>query len=186
MNLPTKPASEGNREKESQAKLLSREKLEPEAYRLVERLYAEHAKGLLRFGFRLTGNLDAAQDLLMETLQAAPRAVERFDRRSSMKTWLYRIALNKWREGQRSRARRQQLDLERARESYSPDLDLTIAIECEMENLSPLLLEAFVLVKIEGLRYREAADVLEVPVGTVQSRVHAACEQMRERLEGTL
>lgn len=57
-----------------------------------------------------------------------------------------------------------------------------ISMESELGNLSEPLLEAFLLVKMEGLKYREAAEILDVPVGTVQSRVHAACEAMRSRL----
>lgn len=119
----------------------------------------------------------------METIHAAPGAIKRFDRRSTVKTWLYRIALNKWREQRRTQQRRHDLDREHYAEPTKRDRDLVIAIESELSNLSEPLLEAFTLVKMEGLKYREVAEILDVPVGTVQSRVHAACEQMRERLK---
>ncbi|MBS1726965.1 MAG: RNA polymerase sigma factor [Armatimonadetes bacterium] len=162
------------------------ENLDAEDFALVARLYADHSENLLRFCFRLCGDADGAQDLLMETIHAAPGAVKRFSRRSSVKTWLYRIALNKWREGRRTLQRRQELDRAHAPKQPSRDRDLVIAIESELANLSEPLLEAFTLVKMEGLKYREAAKILDVPIGTVQSRVHSACEQMRERLQEVL
>ena len=164
----------------------AKKKLEAEDFALIARLYSEHAEGLLRFCFRLCGDADTAQDLSMETIHAAPAAIKRFDRRSTVKTWLYRIALNKWRESRRSQARRQELDSLQATAPPMPDRELAMAIEAELSNLSEPLLEAFMLVKMEGLKYREASAILEVPVGTVQSRVHAACEQMRERLQEAL
>lgn len=122
----------------------------------------------------------------METIHAAPEAIKRFDRRSTVKTWLYRIALNKWRESRRTKRRRDELDQGLITTSPKSDQALTLAIEAELATLSEPLLEAFALVKMEGLKYREAASILNVPVGTVQSRVHAACEHLRERLKEVL
>lgn len=122
----------------------------------------------------------------METIHAAPEAIKRFDRRSTVKTWLYRIALNKWRENRRTQRRRDELDQGLIVPHPEPDQALAIAIEAELTTLSEPLLEAFMLVKMEGLKYREAASILDVPVGTVQSRVHAACDQLRERLKEVL
>lgn len=122
----------------------------------------------------------------METIHAAPGAIKRFDRRSTVKTWLYRIALNKWRENRRTRRRREGLDQNLATLTPQPDQALTIAIESELNTLTEPLLEAFTLVKMEGLKYREAAEILNVPVGTVQSRVHAACDHLRDRLKEVL
>lgn len=162
------------------------EKLDAEDFALVTRLYADHADNLLRFCYRLCGDADLAQDLLMETIHAAPGAIKRFNRRSTVKTLLYRIALNKWKENRRTQMRRN--DLDRTHASSPPERDrvLSIAIESELSNLSEPLLEAFTLVKMEGLKYREAALILDVPIGTVQSRVHAACEHLRECLKEML
>lgn len=172
---------------ESSTKLrVCEEKLEAEDFALVARLYADHADNLLRFCYRLCGDADFAQDLLMETIHAAPGAIKRFDRRSTVKTWLYRIALNKWRENRRTRRRREGLDQNLATLTPQPDQALTIAIESELNTLTEPLLEAFTLVKMEGLKYREAAEILNVPVGTVQSRVHAACDHLRDRLKEVL
>lgn len=119
----------------------------------------------------------------METIHAAPGAIKRFDSRSTVKTWLFRIALNKWRDAKRTKVRREDLLIANAQIAPQKDHELALAIEVELNNLSEPLLEAFMLVKMEGLKYKEAALILDVPVGTVQSRVHSACEQMRERLQ---
>lgn len=127
-----------------------------------------------------------AQDLLMETLHDAPQSLRRFARRSTVKTFLYRIALNKWKEARRNQERRTEL----IRENYTPagerDLNLTLALEQAMATLPDVLREAFVLVRVEGLKYREAADLLDVPIGTIQSRVHSACELLRGQLQEEL
>jgi len=64
-----------------------------------------------------------------------------------------------------------------------PGLEQTItdslALSCALAALPPDLREAFLLVKAEGLKYREAAQVLEIPQGTVQFRVHQASRRLR-------
>lgn len=149
---------------------------------VIGRLYADHGHDLFRFCFRLSGDADRAEDLCMETLLAGPASLRRFQRRSSVRTWLFRMALNKWRERSRKDARLTQLHEDYEGCSPPPDGDLAIVVEQAMAKLSPVLLEAFVLVRLEGMRYREAAKILDIPIGTVQSRVHAATEVLRVAL----
>ena len=54
-----------------------------------------------------------------------------------------------------------------------------VTLTCALAALPPDLCEAFLMVKAEGLKYREAAQVLNIPQGTVQFRVHQACRRLR-------
>lgn len=136
---------------------------------------------IYRFCYRLSGSVPDAEDLTQEVFLAAFRGKDRFEGRSSVQTWLYRIALNCWRHATRS-PRVPTTMMEDAPQP-GPGLEQTItdslALSCALAALPPDLREAFLLVKAEGLKYREAAQVLEIPQGTVQFRVHQASRRLR-------
>lgn len=145
-----------------------------------EKLYSEYGEQIYRFCFRLSGRAADAEDLTQEVFLAAYQGLDHFAGRSSLATWLYRIALYRW---------------QRLRTQWQPDtatLDdaLTVAdqrndrthgltLEGALAALPDDLHDAFILVKVEGLKYREAAQVLEIPSGTIQWRVSQAMQRMR-------
>jgi RNA polymerase sigma-70 factor (ECF subfamily) len=150
-------------------------------------LYGEYADRIYRFSLRLTGGRAAdAEDLAQEVFVAAYQGLDRFEGRAAVLTWLYRIAVFRWR---RMRDRRGpeplSLDAGNAPEPASTRDDparaglARLSLEAALATLPDALREAFLLVKAEGLKYREAADVLGVPQGTVQSRVHDATARLR-------
>lgn len=156
-------------------------------------LVARYAEDLYTFFLRLIGNAAAADDLVQETFLQVHLAAATFDQSRTFKPWLYTIAANKGRDYIRARRRRPVRSLD----SVAPDLDgpspaarleahetpsseqldtqeqarLVRAIIAKMpEHLQFIL----VLGYYQKLPYAQIAEVLDIPVGTVKSRLHAA------------
>lgn len=138
-----------------------------------------YARGLLR-------DAEAADDLVQETLLRAFRGRRHFRRPDNLRAWLFTILLNIRRNELRALARRPRVipldDMlappgrDGAQESTA-ELRRVLAA---LDGLSDELREALLLVAVEGLTYRETAEVLAVPIGTVMSRLHRARERLRE------
>jgi RNA polymerase sigma-70 factor (ECF subfamily) len=150
-------------------------------------LYGEYGDRIYRFCYRLCGHTADAEDLTQEVFLAAYQGLDRFAGRSSVATWLSRIALYRW--GRLHGTRRLEtvpLEEEMVGAAAAPDPASAgvqrLSLENALLSLPNGLREAFLLVKAEGLKYREAALVLGVPQGTVQSRVHDAVVRLRALL----
>ena len=143
--------------------------------------YAEYGSRLYRFCYRLCGSKADAEDLTQEVFLAAFQGIERFESRASVATWLCRIAIYRHR---RLKNRGENLALDEM-----PDLadnkndEVTkIALESALTALPENLRIAFLLVKSEGFKYREAAEILAIPQGTIQYQVSEAITRLREML----
>jgi RNA polymerase sigma-70 factor, ECF subfamily len=150
---------------------------------------------LYRVALRLTGSPPEAEDLVQDTLVRAFRAFDRFDGRYP-RAWLLTILRNTRSNDLRKR-RPDLLDAEVAGQlpdgGRDGDRDAT-ASRAIAGQLAPQVRDAvaalsakhravLVLVDLDGLTYREAAEVLEVPEGTVMSRLHRARRRVRSQLE---
>ena len=149
----------------------------------VDAVYTAYGDAMYRVCVRLCGNQTIAEDLTQETFVAAYKNRARFEGRSSFGTWLYRIAMNCCRTHLRKNEPltvpliEERSSVGEATENDSIDL---IAVEGALNALHHEHREAILLVKIEGLKYREAAVILDVPQGTVQSRVFEGMRRLRE------
>jgi RNA polymerase sigma-70 factor, ECF subfamily len=155
----------------------------------LERLYDEYGHRIYRYCFRLCGDVTDAEDLAQEVILAAHRDLPRFQGRSSLSTWLYSVAFHRWlRIKEQRRLPTVPISQEAGLASSAPDpaaqIDRMVLDEA-IGRLSDPLREALILVKVEGLTSREAADVLQVPQGTVQWRVHEALKQLRACISST-
>ena len=124
-----------------------------------------------RFLRHLLGDEELAADVSQETFVRAYRALGRFRYQARFSTWLFQIARNAAIDEQRRNARRQRLQSAVARPRHTADASLGAELQAALASLSPPLREAFVLVEVFGLPYRDTADVLGIAVGTVKSRV---------------
>jgi len=138
-----------------------------------------HVPELLRFATRLCGSADAGEDLLQETYLQAWRSFHRFAAGTNCRAWLYKILLNTHANQKRKRARQPFLvDLDAAGESAllidapTPDALTARAVRAAFDRLPEHFRTLILLVDVEGLTYREAAEALNVPVGTVMSRLN--------------
>ncbi|MEM7096431.1 MAG: sigma-70 family RNA polymerase sigma factor [Actinomycetota bacterium] len=153
---------------------------------------------LMRVARSITGNPTDADDLVQDTLMRAYKSIDRFDGRYP-RAWLLTIMRN----AQINRVRRKRPELmrdpdvtlaivantdsdSRTPESAVVDVTFDAAIEQSLADLSPQFREAIHLVDIDGLSYNEAAAVLDVPVGTVMSRLHRGRKQIRNDLANSV
>lgn len=122
---------------------------------------------------------------MAEVFLAAYAGRERFEGRSAVSTWLYRIAVHQWNRMRRSR--RQTVRWDDVPEPSVRETGIaSVALEQALRELPEPLAQAFVLVKCEQLCYREAAEVLGIPQGTIQFRVHEASQRLRKTLSDAL
>lgn len=146
---------------------------------------------VLRLCGRLLPHREDAEEACQDALLAVARGIGRFEGRSSFHTWLYRLTANRARSTYRTLRRRWQVEAGGVPLPDPPDprrtsvvagtrLDLLDALDA----VRPEAAEALTLRDLLGLSYPEIATLLDVPEGTVKSRVHQARRQVRERLTG--
>jgi RNA polymerase sigma-70 factor (ECF subfamily) len=173
---------------------------EPAAFR---RLVELNSANVYNVALKLLGDEEEAEDVLQETFLSAFQAIDRFEGRSSLSTWLYRIAYNA--SLMRLRKRRQMttfsLDMPPDQEnepaegvsrhlvdwSTVPD-DQLLTAEAHQEmdraiaELPETLRSTFILRDIQGLSGAETAEVLGITVQAVKNRLHRARLRLRDRL----
>lgn len=156
-----------------------------------------HLDTLYRGALRLTRDPDRAQDLVQDTYVRALRYQHSYQRGTNMKAWLFAIMRNLfWDRFKGGRPEDLSLDddtgdftlYDRLKdESAIPEdqvLNQLAAAEvvAAVDKLSPLHREVVLLVDVEGMAYKDAADVMGVPIGTVMSRLHRARQQLQRHL----
>ncbi len=149
---------------------------------LAEKLFKEHGSAIFRFALRLSGNRAIAEDITSDTILVALEKVQRNEDIDLTRNYLFGITLNKWRRTRRSPTQ----SISDMVAADATNLDQLLDLERAFRTLPRALQEAFVLVKAEGLTSKEAAGILKIPQGTVQSRVHDAVHHMRNVLHEPL
>jgi RNA polymerase sigma-70 factor (ECF subfamily) len=137
-----------------------------------------HVPELLRVATRLCGNASAGEDLVQDTFLQAWRSFHRFETGTNCRAWLYKILLFTYSTQRRKRARQPFLvdidttaDAALLVEPPTPDMLTVEAVRAAFDGLPDLFRTLVLLVDVEGLTYREAADAVDVPIGTVMSRL---------------
>jgi RNA polymerase sigma-70 factor (ECF subfamily) len=158
-------------------------------------LVDRHSQRMFRLAVSLVGSAADAEDVLQETFTGAFRGMGRFEGRSSVKTWLTRILVTQAARWRRDRKRRSADSMDAAPEGASgrfgiaggeAGVEQRIDLAAALKQLSPEHREVVVLREYEQLAYDEIAQVLGVPRGTVESRLHRARLELREKLKAYL
>lgn len=152
---------------------------------------------------RMTRNPADAEDLVQETYLRAYRGFEGFREGTNLKAWLYKILTNTYINAYRAKKRRpDQVDLDEVEDFYLfrrlgglEAADATRTTETEvldaipdsevkdaLESLPEQFRMAVILADIEGFSYKEIAEILDVPIGTVMSRIHRGRKQLQKKL----
>lgn len=165
----------------------------PSAFSVLVKRYTDR---VYRVVAAIVGDSAAADDTVQETFFRAYVGLASFSRRAQFRTWLYRIALNEAYRTRRSRTRlRERPFSQLGEESMRPVLERVATADAEsgedprrrvlllLESLPREYREAMVLRHVDGLSYREIAEVLGTTAGTVGSWLHRARETLRERVE---
>jgi RNA polymerase sigma factor (sigma-70 family) len=156
-----------------------------------EEVARDHGRFLYTVAYRLTGNHDDAQDLVQEVLLRVRKGLETY-RPGSLEGWLSRITTNTFLDETRRRKRRPVDLLPEEPDRVvppSPAADVALAAEALPDEIQSALRRlpqeyraAVVLCDVVGLSYQEIGDSLDVPVGTVRSRIHRGRALLREAL----
>ena len=163
-----------------------------------------HLDAVYRFAFRLAGSAADAEDLVQETFLRAYRAWHRFETGTRAKSWLFTICRNAFLRQRQHDHRRHEVMQQAVRSNggseisaetvlfmpaYQQDPEGTFFFSVidqkilEMiEGIPPEFADAVLLSDLEGLSYAEIAELLEIPVGTVKSRLYRGRRLLQEKL----
>ncbi len=145
---------------------------------------------LRKFASKLTRNNSEADDLLQSTLLRALEKADYFETGTDLFKWSSKIMYNIFVTDYRRKVKFEtQYDPESHIENRSVEPDQQVKLEVKalakaMEQMSPEHREILVLVCVKGMQYQEVADMLEIPVGTVRSRLSRARNQLIVMMEG--
>jgi RNA polymerase sigma-70 factor (ECF subfamily) len=142
---------------------------------------------LRRFARSITYHREDADDLVQIAVERALTRAEQWQPGTRLDSWMFRIVKNAWIDEVRSRTRRDQLfapeeEGEHVGDDYAAAHQQRMAIEKAMSLLSEDHRMVIGLVLVDGLPYKEAAEVLEIPMGTLTSRLARARDALQELL----
>jgi len=158
-----------------------------------ETLVRRHEKKIFNLLYRWLGDYDDAAEVAQEVFLAAFRAIKRFRGDSSFATWLYRIGVNHAKNRQKSLqvARQRQQAREVSDAPSDPASDPAEGVEQRerhdlvQRGLNELDADDALLIllhDLQGVRYEEISETLDIPLGTVKSRLHRARQALRAKL----
>lgn len=153
-----------------------------------------HAHGVMNVIYRMCGDTQIAEDAAQEAFLQAWLHLASFRPGASPRNWLYRIGINAATDILRRQKRILPGDLDELElkdpqpepEAWLSQAEQTALVQRAVLSLPEASRAVLVLREYEGLSYREIADALEIPVGTVMSRLNYARKMLKERLEQTL
>jgi RNA polymerase sigma-70 factor, ECF subfamily len=145
-----------------------------------------------RFAVALTGDIDEADDLVQEACVRALTRREQWQPGTRLDSWMYRIVQNVWLDCLRAKKiRGEQVDVDTAPAIMGSDGRQVVETRLTLNTVSAALAHLpdeqrilIALVCIDGLTYKEAAEITATPIGTVMSRLARARRELHARLEG--
>jgi len=168
---------------------------------LFTKLVRRYERELYNYLRRYLGDAVMAEDAFQATFLQIHLKADQFQKGRKFRPWLYTIATNQAIDATRRNKRHRLVSLDRRRQADSDDLgkliDLLASdeqgpqdslargereqwVRDSLDDLPDSLRQTVELVYFQGLKYREAADALEIPVGTVKSRLHSALLKLNE------
>jgi RNA polymerase sigma-70 factor (ECF subfamily) len=153
----------------------------------IEALVEAHYAALYRYGYRLSGSCQEAEDLTQETFCLAQAKLEQLRDASCAKSWLFTILRNAYLHRLRSSKKVKQVSLDDVAEVMDRVPEPLAAVDSpQLQKALDELPEAFravvILFYFEEFSYRDIAEQMELPIGTVMSRLARAKSFLRQRL----
>ncbi len=150
---------------------------------------------MYNFAFRLTCDADDAKDLVQETYLKAFRFINSFQQGTNAKAWLFVILKNNFINDFRKKSKKPaKVDYQEVETFYNFEVPITPDLRVEplkligdevsnaLNSLTVDFRTVITLCDLEGLTYEEMAKILDIPIGTVRSRLHRARNLLKERL----
>jgi RNA polymerase sigma-70 factor (ECF subfamily) len=171
--------------------------------RMFEELVHRYERELYSYLRRYLGNAEMAEDTFQQTFLQVHLKCDQYEPGRKVRPWLYTVATNQAIDAQRRNRRHRMVSLDRRLGSEDADAGTLVEmlaqeeagpadalqateqqehVRQQIDQLPEQLRQVIHLVYYQGLKYREAADVLSIPVGTVKSRLHAAIQKLNEPL----
>jgi len=170
-----------------------------EKEKVFETEFLPHIESMYNFAYRLTYDEDDSKDLVQETYLKAYRFIESFQKGTNGKAWLFRILKNSFINDFRKRSKEpSKVDYQEVESFYnSEEVDQRITTDLRVETVRDMIGDeisnalnsldvdfrtVIILCDLEGFKYDEMAKILDIPIGTVRSRLHRARNLLNEKL----
>ena len=172
---------------------------ESKKVQVFENEFMPHVDSMYNFAYKLTFDEDEAKDLAQDTYMKAFRFINSFLEGTNAKAWLYRILKNSFINDYRKKSKQpSKVDYQEVEQYYNSEdtvSDATVDLRVEstkdmigdeitnaLNSLAVDFRTVIILCDLEGFTYEEMAKILDIPIGTVRSRLHRARNLMREKL----
>ncbi len=171
----------------------------PEAEHVFNDEFMPHVDAMYNFAYRLTYDEDDSKDLVQDTYLKAFRFINSFEQGTNAKAWLYRILKNSFINDFRKKSKQPaKVDYQEVENFYnSEDVQSDNTMDLRIESVKDMIGDeitlalnsldvdfrtVIILCDLEGFKYEEMAKILDIPIGTVRSRLHRARNLLKERL----
>jgi RNA polymerase sigma factor (sigma-70 family) len=172
---------------------------EKEKLKIFEGEFMPQINSMYNFAFRLTLDEDDAKDLVQDTYLKAFRFISSFQQGTNAKAWLFRILKNSFINDFRKKSKEpSKVDYQDVETFYnSDDVDSDITTDLRVESVQDMIGDevsnalnslpvdfrtVIILCDLEGFTYEEMAKILDIPIGTVRSRLHRARNILKDKL----
>ena len=172
---------------------------EAEKSAIFDTEFMPHVDSMYSFAFRLTFDEDDAKDLVQDTYMKAFRFINSFERGTNAKAWLFRILKNSFINEFRKKSKQPaKVDYNEVEQYYnSDDTSENITTDLRVETVQHMIGDevsgalnaipvnfrtVMILSDLEGFTYEEMSKILDIPIGTVRSRLHRARNMLKENL----
>ena len=171
-----------------------------EKYEIFNVEFMPYVDSMYNFAFRLTNDEDDANDLMQDTYLKAFRFINSFERGTNAKAWLFRILKNSFINDYRKKSKEpSKVDYQEVETTYNSldDAEVTVTTDLRLDTVQDMIGDevanalnslpvdfrtVIILCDIEGFTYEEMAKILDIPIGTVRSRLHRARNLLKEKL----
>ncbi len=186
--------SDGEEERGTKYTYSEKERLE-----IFNQEFMPHIDSMYNFAYRLSFDDDDSKDLVQDTYLKAYRFINSFQRGTNAKAWLYRILKNSFINEFRKKGKEpSKVDYQEVENFYnSDDVDDTRTVDLRVDTVKDMIGDevtnalnslaidfrtVIILCDLEGFTYEEMAKILDIPIGTVRSRLHRARNLLKEKL----
>jgi RNA polymerase sigma factor (sigma-70 family) len=174
---------------------------EKDKHQIFNSEFMPHIDSMYNFAFRLTTDEDEAKDLVQDTYLKAFRFINSFQRGTNAKAWLFRILknsfINDYRKKSKEPAKVDYQEVETFYNSEDSEPERSITTDLRVETVRDMIGDevanalnsldidfrtVIILCDVEGFTYEEMAKILDIPIGTVRSRLHRARNLLKDKL----
>jgi RNA polymerase sigma factor (sigma-70 family) len=171
-----------------------------EKHQIFNKEFMPHIDAMYNFAYRLTNDEDDANDLIQDTYLKAFRFINSFQEGTNAKAWLFRILKNSFINDYRKKSKEpSKVDYQEVETVYNSveDAEYESTTDLRLESVQDMIGDevalalnglpidfrtVIILCDIEGFTYEEMAKILDIPIGTVRSRLHRARNLLKEKL----